>query len=129
MLRAYLEISVAMLAAVLVGAAVRVGSRRRGGWPVQLMAAALALLMFEGSVALWMGGSVGAMAVRRVVAPWMGTGTAAGVAPMADMVFGIALAWWVNRDGRRVAISGPFGYGERGGGGSPVRGRRVHSSR
>ena len=112
-LRAYLQVSVAMLAAVLVAIAVRVGSRRRGGWAIQVMALGLTVLLFEGSFALWTSGSVGAVALRRLVGSWMGGGLA-GVPPVVDMVFGMGLAWWVNREGRRAAISGPFGYAGRG---------------
>ncbi len=125
-LQAYLQISVAMLAAALVAIAVRLGSRRRGGWAVQTMAAMLTLLLFAGCFALWTGGSVGAMALRRWVAPWLGTGGGAvQLPPVMDMVFGMALAWWVNREGQRAAISGPFGYAGRGGSSLPRR--RAHS--
>ena len=112
-LRAYLQISVAMLVAVGVGMAVRVGSRRRGGWAVQGMALGLTVLLFEGSFALWAGGSVGAVALRRLLTPWLGVGSGGGVPPVVDMLFGMGLAWWVNREGWRAAVSGPFRYARR----------------
>ncbi len=128
MLRSYLGMAVALGAGVLVGAAVWVGSRGRGGVVLQGTAAALVYLAAAGSVAVWQGGWVGAMGLRALLGPVLVRGPM-DVPRMVDAVFAMGMAWTVNREGRRVAISGPFGYGGRGGSGSPLPGRRSHSLR
>ena len=110
MLRAYLGITVALGAGTVVGAAVSVGSRGRGGLLLQGMAAGLVYVASVASLAVWSAGSVGAMALRSVL------GLARGpmdVPRMVDTVFAMGLAWVANREGRRMAVSGPFGYARR----------------
>ncbi len=115
-LRTYLETPVALLGGVVVGTAVRAGSERYGGWPLQVMAVALAYLAFAVSVPLGTGSSGAALALRVVVAPVTDLGrNPAGGPRMVDALFGMGLAWQMNRIGRRLAVSGPFEYVGRGG--------------
>ncbi len=111
-LRSYLGIAVALGAGLLVGAGVWLGSRGRGGLLLQAIAAVLVYLASAGSVAVWRGGSVGAMALGTLLGPVLVRGPM-DVPRMVDVVFAMGMAWMVNREGRRVAISGPFGYARR----------------
>ena len=103
-LRLELQILVALLAGTVIGVAVRAGSRERGGLVLQGAAVLLVYGAYVGSVGLASG-----RGVRGMVAAGMGR-LLVGMPPVVDTVFGMLLAWQINRIGRRVAVSGPFGY-------------------
>ena len=117
-LRTHLEIPVALTAGAIVGVTVRVGSNRSGGWPLQATAAALVYLAYVASAVI--AGSRGTVAMvamsllRTFVAPLFILGpNPVGLPRLIDAVFAMGLAWQVNREGKRVAVSGPFGYAVR----------------
>lgn len=124
-LRTHLEIPVALTAGAIVGVAVRVGSNRSGGWPLQVTAAGLVYLAYVGSAVI--AGSRGTAAMlamsllRTFAAPLFVLGpNPVGLPRLIDAVFAMGLACQVNREGKRVAVSGPFGYAAK-------RGGRVHA--